>query len=274
MTRIAAIIVTHDSERFVHSCLAALRQQAHVERIIVVDAGSRDRATMRKLVSGAEAEFIAIENQGFSRANNVGYAHVPGWVEYVLFLNPDAFIRPGALSRAVEYMENPRYSDVGCLTGRLLGCDPASMQPTGRLDSTGVFRAWYGRWYDRGQGEPDCGQYDAIETVPAACGAFMLCRKSALEQAGSRLGHIFDPDFFLYKEDIELSLRLRKHGWKICYHPDIQVLHCRGWQSRHRMTAQMRRQAALSEVLLYRKHPSCYLGWALGKYIAVRFFNL
>ncbi len=42
---------------------------------------------------------------------------------------------------------------------------------------------------------------------------------AALDQAGPAAGQVFDPDFFLYKEDIELSLRLRKKGWRIVYHP-------------------------------------------------------
>jgi GT2 family glycosyltransferase len=274
MPTVAVIIVTHESGRFLSCCLDSLRGRNRVDQVIVVDAGSRDVTAVRTQALAGGADFIPIANKGFSRANNTGYRHVLTGTDYVLFLNPDAFAGRGALHRALEFMEAPEQENIGCLTGRLLGCDPVSMQTTGRLDSTGIFRRWYGRWYDRGQGESDHGQYDRFEEVPAACGAFMLCRKSALEQVAEGEDNVFDPDFFLYKEDIELSLRLKKHGWGIRYHPGVTVLHCRGWQARKKMSQTMRLQAAASEVLLYRKHPSMYMVWALIKYSAVRFLNV
>ena len=274
MPTVAVIIVTHEAGRFLSCCLDSLRGRNRVDQIIVVDAGSRDVATVRTQALAGGADFIAMDNKGFSRANNTGYRNVLPGMDYVLFLNPDAFVTGGALRRALEFMEAPEQENTGCLTGRLLGCDPVSMQATGRLDSTGIFRRWYGRWYDRGQGESDHGQYSRIEDVPAACGAFMLCRKRALEQVAEGEDNIFDPDFFLYKEDIELSLRLSQQGWGIRYHPGVAVLHCRGWQARKKMSQTMRLQAAASEVLLYRKHPSMYMVWALIKYSAVRFLNV
>jgi hypothetical protein len=81
---------------------------------------------------------------------------------------------------------------------------------------------------DRGSvvvgGEPfydvDRGQYDLVEDVPAFCGAATLLRRSALEEVGT-----FDSSFFMYYEDTDLSLRLRRHGWRIVYAPDARVRH-------------------------------------------------
>jgi GT2 family glycosyltransferase len=113
-----------------------------------------------------------------------------------------------------------------------------------------------------------------MEEIPAACGAFLFCRKRALEEASLGPGRIFDPDFFLYKEDIELCLRIRHAGRKIVYLPDVKVLHCRGWQQRKTIARSLRLTAAASELLLYRKHPSPYIIWALAKYLLVRFFRV
>ena len=147
-------------------------------------------------------------------------------------------------------------------------------QATGLLDSTGIFRKWYGRWYDRGQGEPDRGQFAWPDDVPAACGALLFCRKKALDQVALAGGAVFDPDFFLYKEDIELCLRLRKKGWLTRYEPGIKAWHGRGWRQRGEMSLALRTAAAKSEIILYRKHPSPYLLWALLKYLAVRLLKV
>jgi len=90
--------------------------------------------------------------------------------------------------------------DVGCVSGRLLGYDITLQQPTDRLDSTGIFRTWYGRWYDRGQGEADRGQYGELQDIPAACGAFLFCRYKMLDQVSRADGNVFDPDFFFIKK--------------------------------------------------------------------------
>ncbi|MCI5122334.1 MAG: hypothetical protein D3908_14330, partial [Candidatus Electrothrix sp. AUS4] len=96
-----------------------------------------------------------------------------------------------------------------------------------------------------------------------------------LAQNSKNGSSVFDPDFFLYKEDIELSLRIRNLGRRIVYHPAIKVYHCRGWQKdRQNISYQQRLIAAKSEVLLYRKHPSVYILWALLKYGLVRWLKI
>jgi GT2 family glycosyltransferase len=165
--------------------------------------------------------------------------------------------------------------DIGCLTGKLLGYDPETEQANGFFDSTGIFRKWYGRWYDRGLGKVDTGQYNHSQFLPAACGAFMVCRKKAIDKILVNNQDVFDPDFFLYKEDIEFSLRLRKNGYKIFYDPEVAVYHCRGWnQKRSQVSYRNRLMSAENELLLYRKHVSLYYIWALFKYLLVRVFRV
>jgi GT2 family glycosyltransferase len=88
-------------------------------------------------------------------------------------------------------------------------------------------------------------------------------------------GPVFDPDFFLYKEDIELSLRMRKAGWQLLYDPRLLAYHGRGWnKKRGEMAVKLRCMAAANEILLYKKHPSPYMLWAWMKYLLVRFIHL
>ncbi|MCI5180165.1 MAG: glycosyltransferase family 2 protein [Candidatus Electrothrix sp. AW3_4] len=272
MNTVAVIIVTHNSQDVLPRCVDALSQQAVPTDIILVDAGSKDTAYLNAYLNKANIQVLLNDNIGFSRANNQGYQAVSQAVKYILFLNPDAFLTKNALRNTLHCIENNKR--IGCVGGRLLGFDHHNNRPTGRIDSTGVLRKWYGRWYDRSQGEKDTGQHLMQEDVPALCGAFLFCRQALLAelaQGMSNKNNVFDPDFFLYKEDIELCLRIRKLGWRLVYDPSIQVYHCRGWQKeRQQVPYQQRLTAARSELILYTKHPSLYILWAVFKYLLVR----
>ncbi len=274
MSNIAVIIVTHNSLPMLDLCLASLLDQTvKPHTIILVDSGSDDSGELQKYENEDGVTVHRADNIGFSQANNRGYATLAQSSDFVLFLNPDCFPMPEAIARCSDFLKNnPK---VGCVSGRLLGFDTATGQPSGKIDSTGVFRKWYGCWYDRDQGKTDIGQHGIQEDVPAGCGAFLFCRKTMLDQVALQQGVIFDPDFFLYKEDIELCLRIRKAGWRIVYLPEVIAFHCRGWQQKRSIIPhQQRLTAARSELVLYRKHPSPYMIWALGKYLLVRWFRV
>jgi GT2 family glycosyltransferase len=273
MKRVAVIIVTHNSQAVLPLCLASLETQTFQPKcIVIVDSGSADTGYLHQYGDVARIKVLFEKNIGFSQANNCGYKAMDQLVDFVLYLNPDAFPEPGSIELAVASLV--QNENIGCVSGRLLGFDSKLQRATGAIDSTGVFRKWYGRWHDRGQGEPDNGRYGEQEDIPAACAAFIFCRKTMLGQVALSEHVIFDPDFFLYKEDIELCMRIRKFRWRIVYLPDLKVYHCRGWQSRQQIPYMLRLTAATSELLLYRKHPSPYIVWALVKYALVRWLRL
>lgn len=269
--KVAAIVVSYNSEATIERCLQGLDAQDYpLDTIILVDSGSSD---LNYLQAAAQKHFVQLvlsENVGFSKANNLGLTNIPQDIDFVLFVNPDLFLEPDFVIKALRIFKNEPLT--GMLSGKLLGYDMEQDKPSGRIDSTGILRKWYGRWYDRGQGEPDNRQYEHPESMPALCGALLFCRNAAFK---SLAGPVFDPDFFLYKEDIELGLRMRKSGWKLLYHPGLTGYHCRGWQNeRGLMPYELRLMAAKSEILLYKKHPSPYVLWALLKYFLVRVFRL
>ena len=269
MQKVAAIIVSHNSDSVLPRCLDALAEQTvAVREIIIVDCGSGNRSILLSLGRREGVVLVETSNVGFSRANNLGMEVVSPQTDFVVFLNPDTLLAPGFVETALEIcLNNPR---AGLVSGKLNGYDVTQNVPTGRLDSTGIFRKWYGRWFDRGQGEQDLGQYDIPAFVPALCGALLFCRMTALRALP---GPVFDPDFFLYKEDIELSLRMRKAGWLLLYHPGLLAYHGRGWnKKRGTIPIGLRCMAAANEILLYKKHPSPYMIWAWLKYLLVRFF--
>lgn len=269
---IYVIIVTHDSAAVLDTCLSHLEKQTiAAQEVIVVDSGSSDKGYLEKIAKYPGLRLITTDNIGYGRANNLGFEQlrmVPDGM--AIFCNPDTFLPPDFLAQALVVLrENP---GAGAISGKLLGFNPLAVKPTGRIDSAGIYRSWFGRWFDRGQGKKDVGQFDLIASPPALCGALLCCRIRALHSLGEP---VFDPDFFLYKEDIELCLRLKKKGWSLIYDPRLIAYHCRGWsEQRQNVSYRLRLTAAESEVLLYRKHPGPHILWAWLKYIAVRFLRL
>lgn len=263
---LSIIIVTHDSEQVIERCLKAIAEQTiRPAQIILIDSGSEDTGYLKRFESGTVSLYCR-DNIGFAAANNFGFAQIKGTPEYVLFMNPDTFLLPNSIESALRV--HGRYNDIGALSGKLRGFDLGSNTAGGLLDSTGVFRTWYGRWYDRGQGKADDGLFEKEELVPAICGAFMFCR---IQAVADELPEIFDESFFMYKEDIDLCLRLRKKGWKVLYAPEIELFHARGWAKNRRFVdPEMKLLAAKNEIRLTLKHRSVYIIWAVAKYLAVR----
>lgn len=268
---VSVIIVTHNSEDVLGSCLESLmRQSIRPEPIIIVDSGSDDTCYLEQHRSIPGCEIHLRENLGFAAANNLGITLMAKRSKYVLFVNPDTFLANGCIETAIDTIS--RHEDIAILTGDLKGFDISTGQPTGLLDSTGIFRKWYGRWYDRDQGRRQGAIPRNAGNVPAVCGAFMFCRSSALEP---EIPSLFDEGFFMYKEDIDLCLRLRKKGWVLYYTPGLSAFHCRGWlKNRKQVDLKLRLLSAKNEMRLCTKHRSPYIIWAMLKYVLVRFANI
>jgi GT2 family glycosyltransferase len=263
---IAAIIVSHNSLATLPHCLAALsRQTRPADLIHIIDSGSDDCGYLRTLAAVYPITLTFAANIGFAAANNLAARDLPPDTEMVVFLNPDTIVPPDYLAGALAILR--ARPDVAALSGILEGYDFACVKPTERYDSTGISRAWYGRWQDRDQGRALAEVERPAAFVPALCGALLSCRWQALRPFWP---DIFAPEFFLYKEDIELCLRLRRAGWRILFTPELHAFHGRGWQERAAMPRRLRLEAAKSEILLYRRHPSLYIVWALVKYALVR----
>ncbi|MDR3089496.1 MAG: glycosyltransferase family 2 protein [Desulfobulbaceae bacterium] len=265
---VTAVVVSHDSAFVLPRCLASLARQSLAPNLIVVDSGSHDKDYLRKLAADYAFTLIESENIGFARANNLAMRHVPNKTEMLVFINPDVVMPPDYLAKAARILAARPACAV--VAGVLEGFDFAQGKPTGRYDSTGVFRAWYGRWHDRDQGRETASAQRQAEVVPALCGALLCCRWQALRPF---YPDIFAPEFFLYKEDIEFCLRLRESGWNILFTPELHAFHGRGWRGRAAMAKALRLTAARSEILLYRRHPSPYMFWAVLKYLAARWGN-
>jgi len=275
--RVTAIIVTHDSGPFVVKVVASLRHQTLAPQLIrIVDSGSSDAAYLADIAPGQDLRLLTTENVGFCRANNLAVHEDGGGANFYLFINPDALIDPAWIETAIRYLEQPENERVGVVSTPLHGYDPQRDAPSGRYDSLGIERKWYGRWYDRGQGLSTAGGAHPTEPSEprALCGALLLIRGTLVRALLAENGQVFDESLFMYKDDIELSLRIRRHGWRLRLLPGPTAYHCRGWNTdRRRMSVWSRRISARNDLKIAVKYPSPFLAVYALRYLYVRFIE-
>lgn len=217
---ITVSVVTYRSRPCIDACLASVRAQgALVSEILLADNGGDDAASH---VRRRHPDVRVIEmgrNAGFAAAHNANFARARDGLFFVL--NPDVVLAKGALARLRAALDAD--SRLGAVQGALLA-DPRGE----RLDSAGI--AWSAgrtRFVDRGRGEaPE--RYSRAEDVLGACGAAALYRASALRRV-SRPGEApFAESLFMYYEDVDLALRLRRAGFRTGFVPDALATHARG----------------------------------------------
>ncbi len=274
----AVIIVTYNSQMYLQKCLSCLKNQTlPPAQIIVIDSGSNVCEYKHLEKEYPNLRFYQSRtNVGFCKGNNIGLSLVKEEIKYVLFLNPDAFLTTDFIEKAEDYLEKEDQQKTAAISGLLMGYDILKDHPTGKIDSTGIFRKWYGNWYDRGQGNTyEKHQFVQEESVPALCGALMFCRKQALFSVLISPNEVWDNSFFMYKEDIDLSLRLRRKKWNLKILPHLTAYHCRGWQAdRQKTPKNLRLLSAKNEIKIFaRIHSPCVVYSSL-KYLCVKLFNL
>lgn len=276
MGSVSVIIVTYNSADFISNLMSALENQTKLpDSVIIVDSGSTDTNYLDRVRSSPlPHNLIMRPNVGICVGNNIGWSHSKSY-DYILYLNPDAFLEPDFIEIAVRYMDDPANFKVGMVVGSLLGYSIENNMPTGFVDTTGVERTWYAHFFERDQGKPISilAKYTVPNRIPAICSAAVLCRREALSSIADR-EDVYDPSFFMYKDDTDVSLRAGKAGWLLVHHPALIGYHCRGWKSRASVPKKMRELSAKNEVRMLYKHRSPFIVLSLLKYGLVRIFDL
>lgn len=228
--KLSVIIVNYNVEHFLEQCLLSLRKATRSLEceIIVVDNNSVDGSLLMLRERFPEVKLIAnTENTGFSKANNQGILASKG--EYVLLLNPDTVVEESTLEKCVAFMENT--PDSGGLGVKMLD-GKGNFLPESKRGLPTPAVAFYkifglSRIFPRSKtfGRYHLGFLDADKTheVEVLSGAFMMLRRKALDKVG-----LLDEDFFMYGEDIDLSYRLIKGGYKNYYFPETRIIHYKG----------------------------------------------
>jgi hypothetical protein len=163
------------------------------------------------------------ENAGFCAAHNRGIRETAG--EFVFLANPDLVVAEDHLDVLVQlFARRPR---AACANGKLIRYDAERGRETNVIDSAGLAIGRNRRAVDRGEGLVERpGLYDGEEEVFAVSGAAFFARRAALEEAAAD-GEVLDESFFMYKEDVDLSWRLRALGWECWYVPSARAHHAR-----------------------------------------------
>ena len=262
MLDLAVVIVNYNVRDLLRGCLASVFASRGVSfDVWVVDNASGDGSVEMVRREFPRAHLIASPvNGGYAYANNLALRQIlegaPGSEppRYILLLNPDTVVPPDGFATMIRYLDE--HSQVAIVGPKLVRQD-GSLDLACRRSFPSPEVAFY-RMLGLSQRFPRSrrfGRYnltyldpDQTAEVDSVVGAFMLLRTSAIRQVG-----LLDEAFFMYGEDLDWAYRIKEQGWKVVYHPGIEVLHLKG-QSSRQAKARSTREFYRAMLIFYRKH--------------------
>ncbi|RLD88573.1 MAG: glycosyl transferase family 2 [Bacteroidetes bacterium] len=228
--KLSVVIVNYNVEHFLEQCLLSVRKamQAVSGEVFVVDNNSIDGSVKMVKDKFPEVKLIVNrENLGFSKANNQAMKMAFG--EYLLLLNPDTVVEDDTFSKVVAFMDS--HPDAGGLGVKMVD-GSGNFLPESKRGLPTPEAAFY-KMFGISKIFPKSKRFskyhlgyldeDQIHEVEILAGAFMLMRKSVLDKIG-----LLDESFFMYGEDIDLSYRIIKAGYKNYYFPETRIIHYKG----------------------------------------------
>lgn len=210
---VSVITVNYNGAGFLPALFESLASQTLTPKeVVMVDNASTDGS-----VALVRERFPAVRiiesggNLGFAIGNNIGVAATVG--ESIALINSDAYADPRWLETLVEALEAA--PGAAAAVGKIYCASSTNV-----IDQAGGLFNNVGNYWGRGHLEPDRGQFDAPCEVAGVTACAMLLRRDSL--GGEEL---FDPDFFMYGEELDLTLRLRGAGHSIVYTPKAVAFH-------------------------------------------------
>ena len=228
--QVSIIIVSYNVKYFLEQCLYSVEaacKNLNAE-IIVVDNASSDGSADYISSDFPRVTFVKNEiNHGFSRANNKGMSLASG--DHVLFLNPDTIISENSITACLNFLSAHR--DAGAVGVRLIDgsgyflpeskrsfpSPMASFYKLAGISSLFPRSSFFNRY---AVGNLHEGEVAEVDVLPGAF--FMACRQMLIGLNG------FDENFFMYGEDIDLSYRIKKSGYKNYYLGTTVAIHFKG----------------------------------------------
>ena len=226
---LSVIIVNYNARLLIEQCIISVKKALHTipGEIIVVDNHSTDGSKeYLQTLTGIKLVFNG-ENIGFAKACNQGFKTSTG--KFVLFLNPDTIVPATALSACIAFFES--HTEAGAIGVRMMDGNGRFLKESKRgypSPSVSFYKLFglsaifprsktFAKYYQGHLHEKD------ISNVEVLSGAFMMIRAEVFKKVNG-----FDEDFFMYGEDIDLSLRINKAGYKNYYLGNIGVTHFKG----------------------------------------------
>jgi len=234
LLELSIIIVNYNVKDYLVQCLRSIEHamKGIACEVIVVDNHSTDGSLPYLEPLFPHVRFISLkENLGFARANNLALDTAKG--EFILFLNPDSLLEERTLEVMLGYMREQ--ADIGICTCKVvnpdgtlqLACRRSYPAPWASFCKVFGLQKLFPKSRLFAQYNQTFRSEDEVCFVDAVSGSFMFIRSSALRQCGG-----FDPDFFMYGEDLDLCYRVSKAGWKIAYVPATSAIHFKGASTR------------------------------------------
>lgn len=233
--KISIIIVSYNTKDILRKCLESLflNKGKHNIEVFVVDNNSNDNSA--SMVREDFRNIILIENsnnKGFAAANNQAYEKSIG--DYVILLNPDAYIKPDAIDNSVDFMES--HPECGICGGRLVNLEN-QLDPSARKFPNSLYKLFTISGLSNkfpsskifGKGDFKHFDHNTVIEVDWVPGTFAIYRKKMLENTG-----FLDNRFYIYYEETDLCLRVKRAGWKIYFIPNAEVIHVGGASSKTR----------------------------------------
>ena len=206
-------------------------QTKYSYEVFVVDNDSQDGSAEMVESEFPNVKLIRNPNNGFSKGNNVAIRQAAG--RLILTLNPDTKLEPSVLEECINYLD--AHTDIGALGCKLIKADgtldkacrrsfPDPLNSFFRLSGLALLfpksktLAAYNLSYLSEDQETD---------VDSLTGAFMLMPKKVLDEVG-----LFDEEFFMYGEDLDLCYRIKQAGYRVFYYPKVITHHYKGQSSK------------------------------------------
>ncbi len=228
--QLSITIVTGGSKEMLRACLASLivdNADVPAEIIVVDNATENGCVEMLRVEFPTLPVLLNAQRDGFAANQNRALCHSHG--EYILLLNDDTVVRPGALRTLCRFLEqNPRVGAVGCRLENPDGslqksCYKFPAPARSLAENLLLVAAWpHHPWW----GDYRAWPHDQVRAVDFVSGAALLVRRKVLDTTG-----YLDEGFFVYAEETDWCKRMRQDGWQVVFTPDATVIHYGGQSS-------------------------------------------
>ncbi|MGL5235692.1 MAG: glycosyltransferase family 2 protein [Empedobacter falsenii] len=224
--KLSIIIVSYNAPKHLELCLDSCQETLkNVDgEIIVIDNDSSEiDFTFLKKTFPTVKFLLQNENLGFAKANNIGVDNALG--EYILILNPDTVIPENIIESLIEFHQSKE--KIGFVGVRMMDTN-GNFHPESKRNiptAKNSFSKLYSRFNHSKKNNYYKLEVGEFETAPCEIlvGAFMFTTKKIYQEIGG-----FDPRYFMYGEDIDLSFSAELAGYKNYYKGDVTVLHYKG----------------------------------------------
>ncbi|NBF10149.1 glycosyltransferase family 2 protein [Pseudomonas sp. Fl4BN1] len=232
------VVVNYNAGSLLEDCVASVLAQG-VNSLVLVDNDSHDDSLQRLQARyGTDPHLIILRNAsntGFAAGCNLGTTQCTR--PHILFLNPDTVLQAGAIEEMIDAL--CRSEELGMAGGLLCNFDGSEQPggrrvfPTPRRATVRAFNLSGLAWLSPRLFSDFLLHREPLPTRPmnveAISGACMLVKREALDSVGG-----WDEGYFLHCEDLDLCMRFRQGGWKVCFVPQAKVFHAWGACSRSR----------------------------------------